>query len=57
MTTQPTPPNYLPAVNYQLEYQAGLLPSKAGPVPAATVASVRERAWLGADFTHMIVTR
>lgn len=54
--TKPTIPTYLPAVNRQLEYQAGLLPTAERPV-ASAVTVTQSRPWLGADFTHIIVAR
>jgi hypothetical protein len=59
MNTQPTAPTYLPAVNRQLEYQAGLLTNTARPVATTTAAApvASNRLWLGADFTHIVVAR
>ena len=54
---QPTIPSYLPAVNRQLEHQAGLLPAAVRPVPNLTPPAMQSRPWLGADFTHIIVAR
>lgn len=53
MTAKPTQPVYLPAVNSRLEYQAGLLSTTTD----RGVAIVQSRPRLGADFTHIIVTR
>jgi len=55
---QPALPNYLPAVNRQLEYQAGLLAGAGRTSPKVpTAQSVKNRLWLGTDFTHIIVAR
>lgn len=54
---QPTTPNYLPAVNYQLEYRAGLLPTTVRPNINAAGTTTQSRPWLGTDFTHVIVSR
>lgn len=57
MKKQQAVPNYLPALDRQLEHQAGL-PSPGtrdaagnGPITPAS------RGWLGTDFTHVIVAR
>jgi hypothetical protein len=57
MNTKQTVPTYLPAVNRQLEYQAGLLTNN--PLATATVVAptTPNRLWLGTDFTHIIVAR
>lgn len=56
MIIQPALPNYLPAINRQLEYQAGLLTAttSTATIPATSTAT---RPWLGTDFTHIIVAR
>jgi hypothetical protein len=54
---QPTVPAYLPAVNYQLEYQAGLPSATARTGAIASETVTKKRPWLGTDFTHIIVAR
>jgi hypothetical protein len=54
---QPPIPSYLPAINYQLEYQAGLLSATVRPSANAAETGTKSRPWLGTDFTHIIVAR
>jgi hypothetical protein len=54
---QPPTPTYLPAVNRQLEYQAGLLTSSSQTDAKIAVTPTSTKPWLGTDFTHIIVTR
>ena len=56
--TQPTAqPQYLPAVDRQLEYRAGTGPLAAPAPPSAETHLRRSRQWLGTDFTHSITSR
>jgi len=57
MKKQQATPNYLPAVNRQLEYQAGLVATTGRSVASGEPAMPASRQWLGADFTHIIVAR
>jgi hypothetical protein len=50
-------PTYLPAVNRQLEYQAGLLTSSSQTDAKIAVGPTSTKPWLGTDFTDIIVTR
>jgi len=60
MTKQQASPQYLPAINSRLEYQAGLLPTglrAARPTSKNAVELASKRPWLGADFTHTVESR